>query len=82
MDMSRLHPATLYLAVAYIVGIALVARAGLARRLVMLGHAVLYIALSLLVQALMITIGVTTSWLVAPFGIEATLANLSSAGWS
>ena len=76
----RLHPATLYLALAYIVGIALVVRAGLARRLVMLAHAVLYVALSLLVQALMITIGVTTRWLVAPFGIEATLANLLIGG--
>ena len=77
---ARLHPATMYLAVAYIVGIALVARAGLARRLVMLGHAALYVALSLLVQALMIAIGVRTSWLVAPFGIEATLANLLVGG--
>ena len=46
----------------------------------MLAHAVLYVALSLLVQALMITIGVTTRWLVAPFGIEATLANLLIGG--
>jgi cellulose synthase/poly-beta-1,6-N-acetylglucosamine synthase-like glycosyltransferase len=76
----RLHPATLYLALAYIVGIALVVRASLARRLAMLAHAVLYVALSLLVQALMITIGVTTRWLVAPFGIEATLANLLIGG--
>jgi cellulose synthase/poly-beta-1,6-N-acetylglucosamine synthase-like glycosyltransferase len=76
----RLHPATLYLAVAYIVGIALVVRAGVARRLAMLAHAVLYVALTLLVQTLMIAIGVTTSWLVAPFGIEATLANLLVGG--
>ena len=77
---ARLHPATLYLALAYIVGIALVVRASLVRRLAMLAHAVLYVALSLLVQALMITIGVTTRWLVAPFGIEATLANLLIGG--
>jgi len=70
---ARLHPATLYLAVAYIVGISLVVRASLARRLAMLGHAVLYVALSLLAQALMITVGVTTRWLVAPFGIEAVI---------
>jgi cellulose synthase/poly-beta-1,6-N-acetylglucosamine synthase-like glycosyltransferase len=76
----RLHPATLYLAVAYIVGIALVVRAGAGRRLVMLAHAPLYLALSLLTQALMIVIGVTTKWLVAPFGIEATLANLFIGG--
>jgi cellulose synthase/poly-beta-1,6-N-acetylglucosamine synthase-like glycosyltransferase len=77
---ARLHPATLYLAVAYIVGIALVVRADIARRLVMLAHAVLYVALSLLAQALMITIGVATGWLVAPFGIEATLVNLLIGG--
>jgi cellulose synthase/poly-beta-1,6-N-acetylglucosamine synthase-like glycosyltransferase len=77
---DRLHPATLYLAVAYIAGIALVVRASLARRLAMLAHAVLYVALSLLVQALMITIGVATRWLVAPFGVEATLANLLIGG--
>jgi glycosyltransferase involved in cell wall biosynthesis len=77
---ARLHPATMYLAVAYIVGIALVVRAGLARRLVMLAHAVLYVAMSLIIQALMITVGVTTKWLVGPFGIEATLANLLIGG--
>jgi cellulose synthase/poly-beta-1,6-N-acetylglucosamine synthase-like glycosyltransferase len=77
---ARLHAATLYLAVAYITGISLVVRAGLARRLAMLGHAVLYLALSLLFQALMITVGVATRWLVAPFGIEATLANLLLGG--
>jgi glycosyltransferase involved in cell wall biosynthesis len=77
---ARLHPATLYLAVSYILGIALVVRAGAARRLVMLAHAPLYVALSLLAQALMIVIGVTTRWLVAPFGIEATLVNLFIGG--
>ncbi len=77
---ARLHPATLFLAVAYIVGISLVVRAGLARRLAMLGHAALYLALCLLAQALMITIGVATRWLVAPFGIESTLANLLLGG--
>jgi cellulose synthase/poly-beta-1,6-N-acetylglucosamine synthase-like glycosyltransferase len=77
---ARLHPATLYLAVSYIVGIALVVRASAGRRLVMLAHAPLYVALSLLAQALMIVIGVTTRWLVAPFGIEATLVNLFIGG--
>ena len=46
----------------------------------MLAHAVLYVAMSLIVQALMITVGVTTNWLVGPFGIEATLANLLIGG--
>jgi cellulose synthase/poly-beta-1,6-N-acetylglucosamine synthase-like glycosyltransferase len=77
---ARLHPATLYLAVAYIVGLALVVRADVLRRLAMLGHAVLYLGLTLLGQALMITVGVTTQWLVGPFGIEATLANLFIGG--
>jgi len=77
---ARLHAATLFLAVAYIVGISLVARADLARRVLMLGHAALYVAMSLLAQALMITVGVGTKWLVAPFGIEATLANLLLGG--
>ena len=77
---ARLHPASLFPAVAYLVGIALVVRAGPARRLAMLAHAVLYVVLSLLVQALMITVGVTTRWPVAPFGIEATLANLLIGG--
>ena len=47
---ARLHPATLFPAVAYIVGIALVVRAGPGRRLAMLAHAALYAALSLLVR--------------------------------
>jgi cellulose synthase/poly-beta-1,6-N-acetylglucosamine synthase-like glycosyltransferase len=77
---ARLHPATLLLAVTYIIGISVVVRADLGRRLVMLGHTVLYLALSVLCQALMITVGVTTRWPVAPFGIEATLANLLLGG--
>jgi cellulose synthase/poly-beta-1,6-N-acetylglucosamine synthase-like glycosyltransferase len=77
---ARLHPATMFLAVAYILGISLVVRAGLGRRLVMLSHAVLYVAMSLLTEALMITVGVGTRLLVGPFGIEATLANLFIGG--
>ena len=46
----------------------------------MLLHAVLYLAMTLLTQALMIAVGVATGWLVAPFGIEATLANLLIGG--
>ena len=57
---ARLHPATLYLAVAYIVGLALVVRADMLRRLAMLGHAVLYLGLTLLGQALMICVAVAT----------------------
>src|SRR5580698_6334576 len=60
---ARLHPATLFLAVAYIVGISLVVRADVLRRLAMLGHALLYLALTLLGQALMICVGVATQWL-------------------
>lgn len=76
----RLHPATQFFALAYIVGIALVARARLARRVAILMHGVLYLAISVLVQALMITAGIATQWPVAPFAIEATLANLLVGG--
>lgn len=77
---ARLRPATLFLAVAYIVGISLVVRADIGRRLVMLAHAPLYLAMSLLAHALMIAAGLATGWLVAPFGIEATLVNLLIGG--
>jgi cellulose synthase/poly-beta-1,6-N-acetylglucosamine synthase-like glycosyltransferase len=77
---ARLRPATEFFAVAYIIGIALVARAGLARRIAILAHVVLYVAISVLMQALMIVAGMTTGWLVAPFGIEATLVNLLVGG--
>jgi cellulose synthase/poly-beta-1,6-N-acetylglucosamine synthase-like glycosyltransferase len=77
---ARLRPATLLLAVAYIAGISAVVRAGLGRRLVMLAHVPLYVAMSLLTQALMIVTGMATGWPVAPFSIEATLANLLIGG--
>jgi cellulose synthase/poly-beta-1,6-N-acetylglucosamine synthase-like glycosyltransferase len=77
---ARLRPATEFLAVAYIIGTAAVVRATMARRLVMLAHVVLYLALSVLLQALMIVAGMTSGWLIAPFGIEATLANLLVGG--
>jgi cellulose synthase/poly-beta-1,6-N-acetylglucosamine synthase-like glycosyltransferase len=77
---ARLHPATEFFAMAYIVGIAAVARASLARRIAILGHGVLYLAISVLLQALLIVAGLATGWLIAPFGIEATLANLLVGG--
>ena len=77
---ARLRPALVFFAVAYIIGISLVVRTGLGRRLAMLSHVVLYLAMSLLTQALMISVGIATGWLVAPFGIEATLANLLIGG--
>jgi cellulose synthase/poly-beta-1,6-N-acetylglucosamine synthase-like glycosyltransferase len=76
----RLRPATLLFAVAYIVAIALVMRARPARRLAVASHVVLYLGMSLLAYSLMIVIGMTTGWVVAPFGIEATLANLLIGG--
>ena len=76
----RLHPATEFFAMAYIVGIAAVARASLARRIAMLWHGVLYLAMSVLLQALLIVAGWATGWLIAPFGIEATLANMLVGG--
>ena len=77
---ARLRPALAFFAVAFIIAISLVVRARLGRRLVMLLHAVLYLAMTVLTQALMIAIGMATGWLVAPFGIEATLANLLIGG--
>ncbi len=77
---ARLRPALAFFAVAYIVAISLVVRARPGRRLAMLSHTVLYLAMAVLTQALMITIGIATGWLVGPFGIEATLANLLIGG--
>jgi cellulose synthase/poly-beta-1,6-N-acetylglucosamine synthase-like glycosyltransferase len=77
---ARLRPALAFFAVAFIISISLVVRARLGRRLAMLCHVALYLAMTLLTQALMISIGVATGWLVAPFGIEATLANLLIGG--
>ena len=77
---ALLRPATEFFAVAYIIGIAVVARASLARRIAILGHCVLYLAMSVLLQALLIVAGMTTGWPIAPFGIEATLANLLIGG--
>ena len=77
---ARLRPALAFFAVAFIIAISLVVRARLGRRLVMLLHAALYLAMTLLTQALMIAVGIATGWLVAPFGIEATLANLLIGG--
>ena len=77
---ARLRPALAFFAVAFIISISLVVRTGLGRRLAMLTHVVLYLAMTLLTQALMISIGIATGWLVAPFGIEATLANLLIGG--
>jgi cellulose synthase/poly-beta-1,6-N-acetylglucosamine synthase-like glycosyltransferase len=77
---ARLRPALAFFAVAYIVAIALVIRARPARRLAVLWHAALYLAMTILTQSLMIVIGIATGWVVAPFGIEATLANLLIGG--
>ncbi|HYB46720.1 MAG TPA: glycosyltransferase [Streptosporangiaceae bacterium] len=77
---ARLHPAAQFFAVAFIVGLAVVARAGMGRRVAILSHAVLYVAISVLAQALMIVAGMATHWPVGPFGVEATLANLLVGG--
>jgi cellulose synthase/poly-beta-1,6-N-acetylglucosamine synthase-like glycosyltransferase len=77
---ARLRPATQFFALAYIVGLAAVIRATVGRRLAVLWHAVLYLAMSVLLDALMVACGITTGWLVSPFGIEATLANLLVGG--
>ena len=77
---ARLRPALVFFAVAFIIGTALVIRAGLGRRLAVLWHVPLYLAMTVLAQALMIAVGIGTGWVVAPFGIEATLANLLIGG--
>jgi cellulose synthase/poly-beta-1,6-N-acetylglucosamine synthase-like glycosyltransferase len=77
---TRLRPALVFFGVAYIAGTAVALRANLGRRLAVLGHAALYVAMSVLTQALMIAAGIASGWLVAPFGIEATLANLLIGG--
>ncbi len=77
---ARLHPATELFGVAYVIGISAVARAAVVRRLLMLSHAVLYVALSVMLQALMVVAAIATHWPVAPFGIESTLANLLVGG--
>ena len=77
---ARLRPATAFLGVACITGISLVVRATVARRLAMLSHVVIFLAMSVLLQALMIVAGMATGWPIAPFGIEATLANLLVGG--
>jgi cellulose synthase/poly-beta-1,6-N-acetylglucosamine synthase-like glycosyltransferase len=76
----RLRPATLFFAVAYMIAISLVMRAKLSRRLVVAAHSAVYVAMTLLTDALMIVVGMKTGWVVAPFGIEATLANLLIGG--
>lgn len=77
---ERLRPAAQFFAVAYIAGLAVVLRASLARRLAVLSHAVLYLAISVLLNVLLIVCGMATGWLVGPLGIEATLANLLVGG--
>jgi cellulose synthase/poly-beta-1,6-N-acetylglucosamine synthase-like glycosyltransferase len=77
---SRLRPALAFFAVAYVISIAMVVRAELGRRLAVLSHGLLYLAMTILTQALMIVAGISSGWLVAPFGIEATLVNLLIGG--
>ena len=77
---ARLHPATELFGVAYVIGISVVARATAARRLLMLAHGVLFVGLSVLLQALMIAGGIATHWPIGPFGVESTLANLLVGG--
>ena len=77
---ARLRPATAFFGVAYIVGIASIARATAPRRAVMVAHAGLFVALSVLLQALMIVAAMATHWPIAPFGFESTLANLLVGG--
>jgi cellulose synthase/poly-beta-1,6-N-acetylglucosamine synthase-like glycosyltransferase len=78
---DRLRPAIEFFAVAYIIALSIIVRASLARRLAILSHAVIYLALAVLLQALMIVGGLGTHRLIAPFAIEETLANLLIGGF-
>lgn len=77
---ARLRPAVQLFAVAYIIGIAVVARASMPRRIAIVAHAVVYVATTVLLQVLMIVASMATHWLIAPFAIAATLANLLVGG--
>ncbi len=77
---SRLDAATVFLGAAYLIGFAMVVRAGPGRRLLIAWHAVMYTVMSVLAQALMITTGIATGWPIGPFSIEATLVNLLIGG--
>ena len=78
---ARLRQALAFFAVAFIIAISLVVRARVSRRLVMLLHVVLYLAMTMLTQALMIAIGIATGWLVAPFASRPHWPTCSSAAW-
>ncbi len=77
---ARLTPASQFLAISYLLGLAVAARASLGRRAAIAAHAVLYLILTWLAQALMISVGLHTGWPVQPFSIEATLVNLGIGG--
>lgn len=77
---AKLQTASQLLGVSFLLGLAVVARATLARRLLIAAHILLYLALTVLAEALMIDIGVETGWPVQPFAIEATLMNLALGG--
>jgi cellulose synthase/poly-beta-1,6-N-acetylglucosamine synthase-like glycosyltransferase len=77
---ARLNPVIEFFAVAYIIGISLTVRASLARRIAMASHVVLFIGMSVLLEALMIVVGMTTHSPIAPYGIEAPMANICVGG--
>jgi cellulose synthase/poly-beta-1,6-N-acetylglucosamine synthase-like glycosyltransferase len=77
---ARLRPGMVFLAVSYIVGLAVVARASAGRKIAIGFHAVIYVAISVLAQTLMVVAGMATHLLIAPFAIEATLVNLLIGG--
>ncbi len=77
---ARLNPVIEFFAVAYIIGISLTVRASLARRMAMLSHVVLFLGMSVLLEALMIVAGMATNSPIAPYGIEAPMANICVGG--
>jgi cellulose synthase/poly-beta-1,6-N-acetylglucosamine synthase-like glycosyltransferase len=77
---TRLRPALAFFAVTYVIAIGVAVRADLGRRIAIFAHALLYLAMTILTQGLMIVAGIASGWLVTPFGIEATLVNLLIGG--
>jgi hypothetical protein len=78
---ARLHPAAQFFAVAVIGGLTVVARSSMLRRIAILSHAVLYIVISVLAQALMIVAGIATHWVVGPSASRRRWPTCWSAGW-
>jgi len=77
---TRLHPASQFIGVCFLGLLAFTIRASIGRRLVVLLHTVLYLALSAVAQALTIVVGIATALPIGPFGVEALAINAAVGG--